>query len=106
MGVNTKGFFEPSRLLAIGGGLALGHEGPSVQMGATATNMIGRLLRLGPADCRSLLAAGDGAGLATAFNAPGAGAIFVLGEQVGKFEARPYFLVWVSLTISVLYAFG
>ena len=75
-------------LLAIGGGLALGREGPSVQMGATAANTIGRLLRLGPADCRSLLAAGAGAGLATAFNAPGAGAIFVLEELVGKFEAR------------------
>lgn len=75
-------------LLAIGGGLALGREGPSVQMGATAANTIGRLLRLGPADCRSLLAAGAGAGLATAFNAPGAGAIFVLEELVGRFEAR------------------
>lgn len=75
-------------LLAIGGGLALGREGPSVQMGATAASTIGRLLRLGPADCRSLLAAGAGAGLATAFNAPAAGAIFVLEELVGRFEAR------------------
>ncbi|QEO17171.1 chloride channel protein [Acetobacter vaccinii] len=75
-------------LLAIGGGLALGREGPSVQMGATAAHAIGRALRLGAADCRALLAAGAGAGLATAFNAPGAGAIFVLEELVGKFEAR------------------
>lgn len=75
-------------LLAIGGGLALGREGPSVQMGATAANTIGRLLRLGRSDCRVLLAAGAGAGLATAFNAPGAGAIFVLEELVGRFEAR------------------
>ncbi|CAP56725.1 putative H(+)/Cl(-) exchange transporter [Gluconacetobacter diazotrophicus PA1 5] len=75
-------------LLAIGGGLALGREGPSVQMGATAANTIGRVLRLGRSDCRVLLAAGAGAGLATAFNAPGAGAIFVLEELVGRFEAR------------------
>lgn len=75
-------------LLAIGSGLALGREGPSVQMGATAANTIGRALRLGRSDCRVLLAAGAGAGLATAFNAPAAGAIFVLEELVGRFEAR------------------
>ena len=35
-----------------------------------------------------LLAAGAGAGLATAFNAPIAGAVFVLEELVQKFEHR------------------
>ena len=39
-------------------------------------------------DCRVLLAAGAGAGLATAFNAPIAGAVFVLEELVGRFEHR------------------
>ncbi|HTU54843.1 MAG TPA: H(+)/Cl(-) exchange transporter ClcA, partial [Acetobacteraceae bacterium] len=74
--------------LAIGSGLALGREGPSVQMGASIAYQAGKLFRRNWADCRVLLAAGAGAGLATAFNAPIAGAVFVLEELVKRFEAR------------------
>jgi CIC family chloride channel protein len=75
-------------LLAIGAGLALGREGPSVQMGASLAYHIGQACRRDWQDCRVLLAAGAGAGLATAFNAPIAGAVFVLEELVGRFEPR------------------
>ena len=74
--------------LAIGAGLALGREGPTVQMGATIGHVLGRSLRLGAADARTLLAAGAGAGLAAAFNAPLAGAIFVFEELLRRFELR------------------
>jgi chloride channel protein, CIC family len=74
--------------LAIGAGLALGREGPSVQMGATMAHLIGKMFGRTWPDCRVLLAAGAGAGLATAFNAPIAGAIFVLEELVRRFEPR------------------
>jgi chloride channel protein, CIC family len=75
-------------LMAIGGGLALGREGPSVQMAAIIGRFTGLVFRRSWPDCRVLLAAGAGAGLATAFNAPIAGAIFVLEELVRKFELR------------------
>jgi CIC family chloride channel protein len=75
-------------LLAIGSGLALGREGPSVQMGASIAHLVGELSRRAWADSRVLMAAGAGAGLATAFNAPIAGAIFVLEELVQRFEHR------------------
>lgn len=75
-------------LLAIGSGLALGREGPSVQMGASIGNLVGHLFRRNSPDRRVLFAAGAGAGLATAFNAPIAGAIFVLEELVQRFEPR------------------
>jgi chloride channel protein, CIC family len=75
-------------VLAIGSGLALGREGPSVQMAASIANRIGLLFRRDWTDCRVLLAAGAGAGLATAFNAPLAGAVFVLEELLRRFEIR------------------
>jgi chloride channel protein, CIC family len=75
-------------LLAIGTGLALGREGPSVQMGAGIAHLLGVVFRRDWPDCRALLAAGAGAGLATAFNAPIAGAVFVLEELVRRFEPR------------------
>jgi chloride channel protein, CIC family len=73
-------------VLAIGSGLALGREGPSVQMGASVAHLVANICRREWPDCRVLLAAGAGAGLATAFNAPLAGAIFVLEELVRRFE--------------------
>jgi chloride channel protein, CIC family len=75
-------------LLAIGSGLALGREGPTVQMGASIAHLVGRIFRRQAPDGRVLLAAGAGAGLATAFNAPIAGAIFVLEELVQRFDTR------------------
>ena len=75
-------------VLAIGAGLALGREGPSVHMAGTLGHLVGKIFRRNWPDCRVLLAAGAGAGLATAFNAPIAGAIFVLEELVRRFELR------------------
>ena len=75
-------------LLAIGTGLALGREGPSVQMGASLAHLVGVVFRRSWPDSRVLLAAGAGAGLATAFSAPIAGAVFVLEELVRRFDTR------------------
>jgi CIC family chloride channel protein len=75
-------------LSAIGGGLALGREGPSVHIGAIVAHLIGKLFRHSAEELRMLLAAGAGAGLAVTFNAPIAGAVFVLEELVRRFEAR------------------
>ena len=75
-------------LLAIGAGLALGREGPSVQMGATIADFVGNVSGRRWSDRRVLIAAGAGAGLATAFNAPIAGAVFVLEELVRRFDTR------------------
>ena len=75
-------------VLAIGAGMALGREGPSVQMGAVIADLIGKACGRSWPDMRTLLASGAGAGLAVAFNAPIAGAVFVLEELVRRLETR------------------
>jgi CIC family chloride channel protein len=73
-------------LLSLGGGLALGREGPSVQIGGSIGQMLGERLRLTPADCHIMVAAGAAAGLAAAFNAPLAGTLFVFEEMRPQFR--------------------
>ena len=51
-------------------------------------NLLGTIFRRNGDDCKMLLAAGAGAGLATAFNAPIGGAVFVLEELVRRFDTR------------------
>lgn len=74
--------------LAIGSGFVIGREAPTIQMGAVLGHLCGRALRLAPEDRLVLLAAGSGAGLAAAFNAPLAGAIFVFEELLRRFDER------------------
>lgn len=75
-------------LLSIGAGLALGREGPSVQMGGNAAIIVARLTRTSREHLQILVAGGAAAGLATAFSAPIAGGVFVLEELVKRFEPR------------------
>ncbi|MFD1814739.1 ClC family H(+)/Cl(-) exchange transporter [Rhodococcus gannanensis] len=75
-------------LLAIGSGLVLGREGPTVHMGAAIGTATGRAARLTDPDVRLTQSAVAGAGLAVAFNAPVGGALFVFEELTGRFRAR------------------
>jgi CIC family chloride channel protein len=88
-------------LLSIGTGLALGREGPSVQMGASIASLCGRLFHRTEAECRTLLAAGAAAGLATAFNAPVAGAVFVL-EEVERLFDLPVTITTLGASVSAI----
>ena len=73
-------------LLALGGGMALGREGPSVQLGANVGRMISDIFKVDKEDSQALLAAGATAGLAAAFNAPLAGIMFVIEEMRSQFK--------------------
>lgn len=73
--------------LAIGSGLALGREGPTVQMGATLGALVARVFAFAVEDVRRMQSAA-GAGLAVAFNAPVGGVVFVFEELSRRFESR------------------
>jgi CIC family chloride channel protein len=62
--------------LTIGTGGSGGREGPIAQIGAGFGSFLGGLLHLRPAERRTLMAAGMGAGIAAIFRAPLAGALF------------------------------
>ncbi len=80
----------------IGTGLSLGREGPSVQLGAGAGALVGKIFKMKGTDQGKLIAAGAGSAIGATFNAPIAGTIFVLEELVNKFSASLLFPVLVA----------
>jgi CIC family chloride channel protein len=75
-------------LVAIGSGMVLGREGPTVHMGATVGAEAARRTRLPDREARMMQTALGGAGLAVAFNAPLAGVLFTLEEVTKSFRVQ------------------
>jgi len=90
--------------LAIGGGLALGREGPTVQLGGTTGAAVSSWLKAGARERLILIAAGAGAGLAAAFNAPLAGVIFVLEEVQKDFRQAVFGSVFIAAAVADIVA--
>lgn len=75
-----------SVMIALGSGLALGRQGPTVQVGAALAGQLSQWLPTSPEYRRQLIAAGAAAGLAAGFNAPIAGVLFVVEEFLQDFS--------------------
>lgn len=91
-----------SSLLTYFGGLSLGSEGPSIQIGATAAQGACKVLKCRMAWTRYIMSAGAGTGLAVAFNAPLTGIIFVIEEVQKKVTPMLLLTAGCSVTIGVL----
>ncbi len=88
-------------LLSLGGGLVLGREGPTIQMGGNIGQMIGEWFQVSRDEVHTLVAAGAGAGLSAAFNAPLAGILFVLEEMRPQFRYNFVSVQCVLIAVAV-----
>jgi CIC family chloride channel protein len=105
-GGRMRGRIIPLKVLAtaatVGTGGSAGREGPIVQIGAAVGSVISRRFKLGEDQVRSLVAAGAGAGIGAAFNAPIAGMLFALEVILSSFAARHMSaIVIASITAAV-----
>lgn len=82
--------------LCLTGGLALGREGPSIQLGAMVGKGISDKLDRGKTEEKYLTTCGASAGLAAAFHAPLAGVMFSLEEVHKNFSVSVLLSVMVS----------
>lgn len=87
-------------VLALGAGMSLGREGPTVQLGGAVGAGLSRLMRLSKGDELVLTASGAGAGLAAAFNAPLSGLVFVLEEIQRDFRPLVFGAAFVAAAAS------
>lgn len=91
-------------LLAVGSGLSLGREGPTIHMGGACAGWLCDRIRVPHRTRSNLIAAGAGAGLAAAFNAPLAGFLFIMEELRREMSRVTYGSALVSTVASVAVA--
>lgn len=82
------------------GGLSLGPEGPSVQIGGMAGKGVARLFKGSKTDELRLILVGSTVGITAAFNAPLAGVLFVMEEINHGFDKTLIFIALVSAIVS------
>ncbi|MBC3887837.1 ClC family H(+)/Cl(-) exchange transporter [Acetobacterium paludosum] len=85
-------------IICMFGGLSLGREGPSVQLGAMGGKGFSKIFKRINIEERYLITCGASAGLAAAFNAPLAGTIFALEEIHKNFSAT---ILFSAMTASI-----
>lgn len=89
-----------SSFFTIGSGGSIGREGPLVQLAAAAAAKIGQWTRAPVPRLRLLVACGASAGIATAYNAPIAGALFVAEVVLGSIAMESFGPLIVASVVS------
>src|SRR6185503_7167010 len=89
--------------LSIGSGASIGREGAITQLTATLSSKFGQLANWQPYRLRLLVACGAASGIAAAYNAPVAGAVFAAQIVLGNFSMNLFApLVFSSVISSML----
>jgi CIC family chloride channel protein len=89
-----------SSFFSIGSGASIGREGPLVQMAATVASKIGQWTHAPVPRLRLLVACGAAAGVAAAYNAPIAGALFVAEVVLGSIAMESFGPLIVASVVS------
>ncbi len=84
-------------IFSLGSGLLLGREGPTIQMGANIGKMVKDIFKQTEDKTNPLVSAGAAAGLASAFNAPFSGVMFVMEEMHGHFKYSFYSIAAIMI---------
>src|SRR5208283_3103888 len=89
-----------SSFFTIGSGGSIGREGPMVQLAATLASQLGQWTQAPVPRQRLLVACGAAAGIAAAYNAPIAGALFVAEVVLGSIAMESFGPLIVASVVS------
>ncbi len=86
--------FSSAFYIATGG--SVGREGPVIQIGSAIGSVIGQFFRVNQKRMRVFVACGAASGIAAAFNAPVAGALFAVEIILGDFAVAQFSPIVIS----------
>lgn len=89
--------------LAIGAGLTLGREGPSVQIGGLIGDIVHKASK-SKENKRYFIGSAAGAGIAVAFNAPMAGMLFTVEEIFKKTDRKVFLSTAITIFTAIITA--
>ncbi|MCC7518182.1 MAG: ClcB-like voltage-gated chloride channel protein [Verrucomicrobiae bacterium] len=91
-----------SSLFSIASGGSIGREGPMVQLSAMVASLVGRMARFTTPRRQLMVACGAAAGIASAYNAPIAGALFVAEIVLGSISMESFGPLVVSSVLATI----
>ena len=91
-----------SALFSAASGASIGREGPLVQLSSLVASVAGRWMKFPLARRRQIVACGAAAGIASAYNAPISGALFVAEIVLGSMAMESFGPLVVSSVIATL----
>ncbi len=88
--------------ISIGTGGSVGREGPIVQIGASLGSTVGQFFRISSKRLKTLVGCGAAAGIAAAFNAPIAGALFAVEIILMDFAVAQFSPIVISSVMATV----
>ncbi|MBI9071188.1 MAG: chloride channel protein [Melioribacteraceae bacterium] len=88
--------------ITIGTGGSVGREGPIIQIGSSLGSTVGQFFRIPPKRMKTLVGCGAAAGIAAAFNAPVAGALFALEIILMDFAVAQFSPIVISSVMATV----